>query len=284
MYVRVFLLAGFVASLSGCLDSGKRVEAILRVNRELSDGNSADFMIYKETQANLVKSNYVINAALRDPDLANIKGLTPSSLKHSIQVFAQDNNELITVSMACGSNSPGQASVILNKILSMYETEIVNKDRMEKISTLTKLRKRYQRLFEDIQKKTDETAQLGKQLGATSSQTVELSLQRKTKNLLQLNRQLIAKNLELIEQEQLEQPEKIDVARKQIEYLTGEIEQTIEEIAQFGTANGDLEARRNDLLALQRDLQTVRAEMGRLEIELDGPRRVAVIQSAYLAN
>ena len=79
MYVRVFLLAGFVASLSGCLDSGKRVEAILRVNRELSDGNSADFMIYKETQANLVKSNYVINAALRDPDLANIKGLTPSS-------------------------------------------------------------------------------------------------------------------------------------------------------------------------------------------------------------
>lgn len=373
-----------------------RADAVLRVSRELSRGNSSDYMIYKDTQANLVKSNYVLNAALRDPEISQLPMVLYDNykrarirkshwLKSAISVNP-DDTELIAVSMR--GRHKDHTEKILNKVLQLYEREIVNKERMEKVTTLTKLRKRYQRLFEDIGKKTDEIATLGEQLGATDSRAVIQAQQLKINQLNATQRQLeraqdqlnaakdayrvmfvqsqLAGSTNPTENQILDQLEKnarfnemvgqIDMLKDEVERLSTtlrpgsrEIQQfqqeiarleqkrqrmiqemrpriierikmdtgsspaaiqremavlrqqvmnyqgkferlnemytaKLDEVSQMGGANGNLEARRNDLLALQRDLQTVRGDMGELEIELDGPKRVTIVQGAEIST
>lgn len=169
-----------------------KAEAVLRVSRELSQGNSADFMIYKETQGGLIKSPFVINAALRDNDISQLPMVLTDSwgrrrkkpeawLAGAISV-TPDESELLWISMT--GRDKQQTEKILEKVIEAHQTEIVNKERLEKVDTHTKLRKRYVKLFGDIKKKTDEVNQLARQLGAVSDQGTS---QKQTLIISQLN-------------------------------------------------------------------------------------------------
>ena len=373
-----------------------RADAVLRVNRSLSPGNATDYSIYKETQAHLVKSNFVLNAALRDPEISQLPMVLTDSfgrrrerlvswLGSAISANA-DDTELISVGMK--GRHRDHTELILNRVLDAYEREIVNKERLEKVETLTKLRKRYQVLFDQVRKKTDEISELGERLGATDNQAV---IQQQQLNISQLNqnqRQLervqnllleardqyrillvesqIAGTTSPSENQILDELEKnsrfndlasqIDQYKDAVEQMTGvappgsrDIQQMqqeigrlerrraqmiqelrpriveriksnlgsspaalqsqmailrqqiinyqgqftrskdaydkkLEEVTSMGGTTGELEARRDDLVALRRDMQTVRGDMQALEIELDGPSRVNVVQKATIST
>ncbi len=370
-------------------------ESVLRVNRELSKGNASDYMIYKETQASLIKSNFVLRTALRDIEINQLPMVLtdaygrrrerPEAWLASALAVSPDETELLWVRMR--GRHKEHTELILNNVLKAYQHEIVNKERMEKSTTLAKLRTRYTQLFDSIKKKSDEISALAEQLGVTDNSAVahqqamkvnelnqaqrELDRIRMSLNeaqdqyrLLQVEAQLGTSNptefqiLDMLEQdarffeltatidqykdevEQLQglvqpgstqllglQQEIVRLERKrermsaeirpriiarlkqengvspqalqrqlalqrqqvinyrgQAERATAIVDQRLEEVKKYGGTSGDLEARMDDLAAQRRDMQIVRADMQALEIELDGPERVSIIQPATISQ
>lgn len=370
-------------------------EAILRVNRELSQGNSNDYMIYKETQGSLIKSTFVLNSALRDNEINQLpmvltdgfgrKRERPVSWLGGAISVVPDETELMLVTMS--GRHKEHTEKILDKVLEKYRTEIVNKERIEKVETLRKLRTRHRQLFENIRKKTDEISELARTLGATDNKVIEQEQQLKITQLNQLQRQVEGQQQRLadaqdkyrllvvesqlgtgapseyriqdeldrdpryfqlgiridefkdeVEQmsafvrpnatelQQLQQEiarlerkrsalaselrprviarikaetgaspselqRQIALQRQQIVNYQGQVQRGIAlydeklaEVGKYGGSTGDLAARQNDLTALHRDMVAVRTDMRVLEIELDGPQRVSVIQQAHVSK
>ena len=160
-----------------------RAEALLKVNRA-KKGNASDFMIYKETQAALLKSSFVVTAALRDNEINQLpmvktdaRGMARKQpvpwLVGAISVMAGED-EIMGVSMQGRDRT--QTEDILNGVINSYLREVVNKDLIDKGDQLAKLRTRYNRLKQNVSKKQDEFIDYAKTLGAVTSDEVRRNL------------------------------------------------------------------------------------------------------------
>lgn len=280
------VMLGLLVATLGCQDfGGSQSEAVLRVNREAFDGNASDYMVYKETQASLLKSNFVLRTALRNPKVAVIEGLTAQEVRNHLHVTL-DETELLYVVLRHGNWADEESELILNQVVMAFMNEVVNKERMSKTAVLSKLRTRYSNLFDSIKKKTDEVSALAEQLGtidgnfggASSGIRVGLEvdqLRSMHAKLFELELRNIKSGMGKAEQKELEE---------QIQFVKERIGGAEKRLRQFGGSSGDLEARKDDLSALRRDMQTVREAMQQLEIDLDGPESVSVIQPATTAR
>ena len=166
-----------------------QAEAVLRVNRdaELVGGTRrhrtiSDYMTYKETQATLLTSSFVINAALRDNAINQLpmvrfdrlgkkRDRPVAWLEDAIKVDLAGESELLRVRLR--GESREQTEQVLNAVVKAYESEIVSKERLEKVEMLQKLRTRYRANFEEISKKGEQVQKLAEQLGSTEMATVQ---------------------------------------------------------------------------------------------------------------
>ena len=160
-------------------------EAILKFNRD-KKGNASDFMIFKETQAALIKSTFVATAALRDN---TINQLSMVKVKHNgmrrkpheevpwlvgaINVLAGEDEIMM---VALKGRDKKESEQILNGVIDAYLREVVNKDRIDKGDQLGKLRRRYQQLKQNVLKKNDDFITYAKSLGAVTSEDVRRQL------------------------------------------------------------------------------------------------------------
>jgi hypothetical protein len=66
----------------------------------------------------------------------------------------------------------------------------------------------------------------------------------------------------------------------QINFVVQQHQQEQERLSSFGGASGDLKIRAAELEGLEREFATVRNSIFLLEMELDGPARIQVVQPA----
>ena len=270
-----------LASALGCNGpENAPVKAILRINRDGFSGSSDDFMIYRETQASLLQSHLVVQSALRDPDVQGIKDVNSHSVANSIKVKLPSNSEVMMVELHHPHLDREQSEKVLNCILDAYLGEIVAKERIEKVDLLTKLRSRHRQLFDKVQVKSDELDVLARELGSLDDAQVRILQSIKIANLSHLQTMLTKRELKRIQWQELGEKTKQEIAQAQIEWLKEQYESALEEVQRFGGTSGDLAARKGDLEALHADVQAVRSDMRKLELELEQPKRVAIIQRA----
>lgn len=121
------------------------------VYRDPTDGRY-EFAVVQKTQAALIKSRFVLNAALRRinvHDLETLRNLPDpvTWLEEEIKVEFQDGSEILRISLS-GPHA-GELPVILNAIKDAYLQEIVYEDRNKKSQQLYEL--------EQIKTKTEES-------------------------------------------------------------------------------------------------------------------------------
>ena len=192
------LLATIVAALLWLVIPVEyQATAVLRINRDETFGTRRygtinDYMVYKETQANLLKSSFVVMAALRDNDISQLPmvkydGLNRQRLRpvawlvDEIKVDLAGGSELIRVRLK--GESKDQTEKLLNAVVEAYQAEIVNKERLEKVDMLNKLRKRYRTNYEDIKRKSDEVSNLARQLGTLDDKMIAAQQQVRLQEL-----------------------------------------------------------------------------------------------------
>ncbi len=128
-----------------------------------------DFTTYVKTTANLIKSDFVLTAALRDiKDLQTIKNQKEpiKFLMEELQVLAADGSEVVRITMA--GHDPSDTKKIVDAVQKAFMAEVVQKDVMEKKLFLQKIedaKQEMQKILEGKSKKPDPIVKVG---GATA--------------------------------------------------------------------------------------------------------------------
>lgn len=313
MYSRVHVSSLLVTLLFGslilgCNGSKQIATAYLRVNREKFDGTSSDFMIYKETLAGLLTSQFVLQMALKTQGLP--KDLQLENLKGRLKVtVAEDELIYVTLRKQAKWTKP-ETERILNAVLESYVSNVVNKEQLEKVEQLSKRRKRYATIYQRIVKDTEEIASLARHLSGPDYSDTEKSRGLGLHRLRTLQNRLIDLRLAQIaarenaksastpnpstddatesesdESTSVSTTNKADkVMQAQIAFLENQIQEVQEKLSPGNLDSGELRARQVALDALMKDLAPLQEQMNQLEIELDEGPAVQIIQDATLLH
>jgi capsular exopolysaccharide synthesis family protein len=99
------------------------------------DGGRSEFVTYLKTQANLIKSEFVIRAALRDSKIGNTETLKKQEdpiryLEEQLLIEFSENSEIMKVTLT--GDNPREIADIVNAVTAAYMKEVVHKDQTDR--------------------------------------------------------------------------------------------------------------------------------------------------------
>lgn len=151
-----------------------------------------NFQTYQRTQLTLLKSRFVLLAALRDPKVAalpSIKTMDDPVRWLERQVNADYNGEVLSISMTGTQSS--ELATIVNAVVKAYINEVVEADAHERKRRFESL----QRIYLDYQTKLNEKRKylrsLAEEVGSSDKQTVRLTHEFALEQLAQAQRELM---------------------------------------------------------------------------------------------
>ena len=140
-------------------------------------GPGGDFNLYKSTQQQLVRTPFVLKAALRDTKLSSVEEIAEQDdpvnwLKDNLKVVFPGNGEIMQISIE--TVSPTACVPIVNGVVDAYMQEVVMTDRNERLKRLDTLEKVFSERTNQVRSKRVELKNLATTLGTsdTSSLTV----------------------------------------------------------------------------------------------------------------
>ncbi len=156
-----------------------------------------DYEIEKQTQAALLKSPFVIQTALRQPSISQLRLVRDEPwfgkrdnpvawLEKQLKVEFAQGSEFLRLSMR--ERYKDDLISLLNAITDAYMKEIVDAERIEQSTKLNKLKERHRTLHRDITDQYDEIAELSKTYGSTQSDAVKIQVDMGYRQLAALDK------------------------------------------------------------------------------------------------
>jgi len=259
-----------------------------------------------ETQCVLIKSRLVVSAALRQPEISQLPAIKNQPdpiawLQQILDVINLKDTEVLQVSLSPRSGASGKdQAAIINAVVNAYMEEVVNVDLKRREDRLGKL-KQIKQSYADILKERRETVRkLSSSLGRKKPLTgpEENSLLRRRDNLLAQRLKLRLDRAEaetVLARRKKAAGAETDPRRKEIaqledrlavltaheKVLQEELEHVSRERQNAAAVQGlDLEDLKEDIAQMQDVARKVGAEVEALNIELEAPPRVRVIEEA----
>jgi hypothetical protein len=260
---------------------------------------------YVETQLVLVKSRVVVEAVLRQAAISQLPAIKNQAdpaawLRRNLEATSLKNTEVIQVSMAArsGADANDQAAII-NAVVQSYMDEIVNADlkrRLDRQSMLKKLNQKYQDMMRERRetaRKLSESAASGDQFAGPDQKSLSrrydglmdrrltLRLDRaQTETLLGRKSKGAGSQTEEVRKEIALLEEHLAVLTAQETVLHEELDHLTRESRNAANGRLDLAETMTDLAAMEDTYRKVRAEVEALTVELEGPRRIRVLEGA----
>ncbi len=271
-----------------------------------------EYDLYKKTQQQLLKSRFVLMAALRKSEVAKLPSVQEETeqsdatrwLEGLIKIEFPGDSEIMKVSI---SRSDPHEAVMLNRaVVDAYMTEVVNVEREQKRKRLSELDRAYVEKETDLRAKHEDLRKLAEQLGVSCSDTLtlkeklaleELSSYRTDQKKLQTMLQDMRRDLAIQKAFQEDaKGEKRDVFSKEVKRLAAAIVATAEqesklqqiidcyrrETEHFGTSTVEIEMMRAEIRNHAAVLAEIDRERERLRVEMRAAPRVALLERAEL--
>ncbi len=157
-----------------------------------------DFEIEKQTQAALLKSPFVIHAALREPGISQLPLVRDNRwfgkrknevawLERELKVEYAEGSEILRMSMT--EERPEELKKLLNAVTDAFMVEIVQAEAADRMVKLQKLRDSYREEMKDINRRLKKVSELAKTFGSTRSESVKLQLDMGFRQLAALDRE-----------------------------------------------------------------------------------------------
>jgi polysaccharide biosynthesis transport protein len=141
--------------------------------------DNAEYEAYRKTQVQLIKSPLVLMAALRRPgidSLGTLKGEEDKVgwLMRNVQVSAPMESEVLQVRLR--GEDAREITQIVNAVTNAYLTDVVNKEKTERLRRRDTLEKKYKENMAEVRSRLDVYNNLARSLGTTDS--AEVATQR----------------------------------------------------------------------------------------------------------
>jgi succinoglycan biosynthesis transport protein ExoP len=179
------LLACIVGPLTWfLLPKGFEAVAWLRVRGDGSmlesrSGSGSEYESYRKTQAQLVTSPFVLTSAMRRPDVTGLATFASVEdpvrwLSDNLKVSTPMESELLQIRLR--AEDPEDAAKIVNAVTSAYLSDVVDKERSERLARRDVLERKYKENMAEIRSRRETFNNLARQLGTKDS--AEVSTQR----------------------------------------------------------------------------------------------------------
>jgi succinoglycan biosynthesis transport protein ExoP len=144
-----------------------------------SMGGGTEYDQYRKTQLQLIKSPFVLNAALRRPGIANLEALREETdpvgfLADNIAVSTPAESEVLQIRMS--GRNPRDVQQIVNAVTRAYLTDIVNKEKTERLARRDMLETKYKENMAEVRTRLETFNNLARSLGSRDS--AEVATQR----------------------------------------------------------------------------------------------------------
>ena len=153
---------------------------------------SADYEIFRQTQASYVTSSYVLNPVLNKPEIANLNMLDKSDvpnplgfLQENIKVSFPNDSEFMHISLA-GEN-PGELKVLVDAVTDSYLELTVGERHKTLVERAEQLEKEYRDNAADIRESRERIHTRQVQLGARDASRNHIRHQLELEKLRKLD-------------------------------------------------------------------------------------------------
>ncbi len=149
-----------------------------------------DFKIFKATQQQLVTSNLVMNAVLRDRSINQLSTFRELSedpviwLQDQLMVEYPGDTEIMRISIR--TEKLDDSVKIVDKVVEVYLKEIVDNERRKRMESEDQLRRQADKLSADFALKSKHLADLEKQYSTSGSEEAQMRKQLAIEELRQL--------------------------------------------------------------------------------------------------
>jgi hypothetical protein len=257
---------------------------VLGAPQEALPVSEGEFEDYRQTQAALLKSRLVLNAALRQPKVAALAVVREHAdpvgwLESALHVDFQLAPEILRVGL--NGRHPEELVTVVNTVTHAYLEEVVAKEqnqRLERLDQLKSLQARYEDRLKQKRQMVREVAEAAGE-GALSSFERDLLLQ----DLLDCKRELRRARLARVAAEARPNKEapgpRADIAAlaAQEKFLTEEEQQLRTKAAAAGRSSLDLQLLRDEIAQVEGVARRITAEAEALDVERGAPPRVRLL-------
>ncbi|TXT37453.1 MAG: capsular exopolysaccharide biosynthesis protein, partial [Planctomycetota bacterium] len=161
----------------------------------------SDFQTYRRTQMALIKSRFVMNAALRKSNVAALSMVREQDfpvawLEQAIQVDAHESPEILRISLT--GDRPNELAEIVNAVKDAYLEEVVNAERKLRIARLNDLERIFEQTEEKVRQKEGRVNNLAQELGTGDAKALTIKQQMAMEYFAQLRREHARVRFELM--------------------------------------------------------------------------------------
>ena len=160
-----------------------------------------DFQTYRRTQMALIKSRFVMNAALRKPNIGTLSMVRDEDfpvawLEQAIQVDAHESPEILRISLT--GDRPTELALIVNAVKDAYLEEVVNAERKLRIARLNDLERIFEQTEQKVRLKEERVNNLAQELGTGDAKALTIKQQMAMEYFAQLRREHARVRFELM--------------------------------------------------------------------------------------
>jgi succinoglycan biosynthesis transport protein ExoP len=180
------------------------------------------FEVLQNTQLALLKSNFVLQAALRDPNVASLGILAGKSdqvawLTDNLVVDFPNKSEVLRISLS-GEGLPEDLRQLVDGVAKAYINEVVYAERTRRLAIRDELNKALDGINKDLGREMDEYHKIAVDIGASKAYDRDAETELLLRDIMDLQRQKAVLQAEmmrirtdfLVAQQQLKSPEIIE--------------------------------------------------------------------------
>lgn len=139
--------------------------------------NRPDTSSFRQTQLALLKSRLVLNAALRQPKVAELSNVRKQEdpiawLEKELKVSFASSPEILSVSL--GGDPPVELKVLVDAVVNSYLQEIVNKEQIKRQARLDQLEKISAKYQDSLRQKRQMLRRVAENVGTGDKQAIAL--------------------------------------------------------------------------------------------------------------
>ncbi len=280
--------------------------------------NKTRFEVYQRTQNTLIKSRLVLDTVVKDPKVASLETIREAAQKDQgdpvdwlakeVNVDFPPGSQILQIALS--GEHPADLAVLVNAITDTYLRLVVDKAYNDRISRVETLRKLYGKYQEDMKTRREQIRRLALATGSDERRTLALKSQESQKKLQSLQDRIRGLDAQLsqlrIQQAALEakiarreslhfeddpkladMTDELAAVKAQQTFIPSEREKLLEETeslqAELQSNNVsvlDLKDEQDRIALLDATAKKIGAEVEAMEVELQAPKRVQVIDRA----
>ncbi len=210
-----------------------------------------EFEVFKNTQLALLKSHFVLTAALRKPGVASLSTLQSQAdpiewLERHLEIEFPQDSEIMEISLGGTESQTSDLVRIVDAVATAYKDEVVYKDRLRNTTSRDMLARSLASLKDEIAKKTEEYAEILQEIGMPNDANNATLRQLNLSRLERVESQLMRLENEQLQLETSGEPGNTKFYEKRIAQLRERQAELEGKLTSAGGAAADLKARKQE--------------------------------------